>query len=159
RRRQLHMNTSGNVKLDGASLARFDLSDIPGLRGADFSRADLRSTYFGNVEMVGLVADSAILDSATLIHANMRGASLKQALARGARLDSAILTDAHLEGADLSGANLEGAHLNKANLTGADLSRARLKGANLKGANLTDAQLCLADLRQTLFDRYTKIDT
>src|SRR5262249_9549585 len=45
------------------------------------------------------------------------------------------------------------------NLTGADLSRARLKGANLKGANLTDAQLCLADLRQTLFDRYTKIDT
>src|SRR5262249_20441233 len=93
RRRQLHMNTSGNVKLDGASLARFDLSDIPGLRGADFSRADLRSTYFGNVEMVGLVADSAILDSATLIHANMRGASLKQALARGARLDSAILTD------------------------------------------------------------------
>ena len=73
---------------------------------------------------------------ASLIHEDLRGASLRYANLSHADLSGADLSDADLRDANLKYANLRDADLTGANLRDADLTDADLRGANLRDTNL-----------------------
>ncbi len=107
---------------------------MPGLdlRGADLSRALLRST-----DLLGSRLDGVLLVDADLSYADLQRTHLDRADLRGARLtgvalQNAVLTDARLDGADLSFVNL----------TGATIAGARLDGAILDRAVWIDGRIC-----------------
>lgn len=79
------------------------------------------------------------------------GVSLRNIDAPNADLKRVDLTGADLLGANLTGADFTGATLDEANLSKADLYRARLYGASLLKAKLEST-----DLREVLYDEYTK---
>ena len=85
--------------------------------------------------------DGADMRQARLIEADMEGASLVEAI-----LDEANLGSADLTGARLIGASLVAASLYNANLTEADFSVATMTGANLREAKLDRTSLYWADL-------------
>ena len=73
---------------------------------------------------------------ASLIHEDLRGASLRYANLSHADLSGADLSDADLRDANLKYANLRDVDLTGANLRDADLTDADLRGANLRDTNL-----------------------
>ncbi|KAJ4979791.1 hypothetical protein NE237_010571 [Protea cynaroides] len=146
------------VNLSGLDLSKLDLSFVDFsyacLRNVFFSRANIHSAKFRDVEAEGSNFHNAILRECEFTGANLRGALLAGANLQSANLQDACLIDcsfcgadlrsAHLQTADLTNANLEGANLEGANLKGAKLS-----GANMQGANLQRAYLRHVDLRDT----------
>ncbi|KAH9784576.1 FH protein interacting protein FIP2 [Citrus sinensis] len=160
------------LNLSGLDLSKLDLSLVDFsyacLRNVFFSRANLQSAKFRDVDAEGSIFHNATLH-ACLIDCSFCGADLRSAhlqLARSLRqylllpyvyayvisktchnywVKIAILNMAHLlHTADLTNANLEGA-----NLEGANLKGAKLRNANLKGANLQRAYLRHVNLRDT----------
>jgi hypothetical protein len=97
-----------------------------------------------HVQLVGVDASSAFLQSIRLERANLLRADLSASDLRGCDLRRAVLS-----WADLHSANLRGGNLENANLSNADFHDADLKGANLEGANLDGVDLSSADLRLT----------
>jgi DNA-binding NarL/FixJ family response regulator len=101
----------------------------------------------------------ASLDGANLSNANLRGAVISDANGVGAQFASADMRQADLSGADLKEGNLAVANLRHANLRAArlddavlrqaDLSGGNLQGASLKGTDLAGANLLETDLRGT----------
>ncbi len=79
------------------------------------------------------------LRGSELNHADLAGASLRQADLRGALLHDANLDGADFRESDLRGADLRQANLSHANLSQSDFSGADLRGAVFKQVNLTGA--------------------
>ncbi|KAH9728567.1 FH protein interacting protein FIP2 [Citrus sinensis] len=161
---------SCNTRLLSGSLEDLSLVDFSYacLRNVFFSRANLQSAKFRDVDAEGSIFHNATLH-ACMIDCSFCGADLRSAhlqLARSLQhylllpyvyayviaktcrnywVKIAILNMAHLlHTADLTNANLEGA-----NLEGANLKGAKLRNANLKGANLQRAYLRHVNLRDT----------
>ncbi|XP_057947744.1 FH protein interacting protein FIP2 isoform X4 [Malania oleifera] len=146
------------VNLSGLQLSKLDLSCVDFsyacLKNVFFSRADLHSAKFRDVDAEGSIFHHAILRECEFTGANLRGALLAAANLQSANLQDACLIDCSFCGADLRSAHLQSADLTNANLEGANLEGANLKNAiltnaNLKGANLQRAYLRLVDLRDT----------
>ncbi|KAH9728571.1 FH protein interacting protein FIP2 [Citrus sinensis] len=133
---------SCNTRLLSGSLEDLSLVDFSYacLRNVFFSRANLQSAKFRDVD-----AEGSIFHNATL-HACMIDCSFCGADLRSAHLQTADLTNANLEGANLEGANLKGAKLRNANLKGANLQRAYLRHVNLRDTHLEGAKLDGANL-------------
>ncbi|KAH9784577.1 FH protein interacting protein FIP2 [Citrus sinensis] len=132
------------LNLSGLDLSKLDLSLVDFsyacLRNVFFSRANLQSAKFRDVDAEGSIFHNATLH-ACLIDCSFCGADL-----RSAHLQTADLTNANLEGANLEGANLKGAKLRNANLKGANLQRAYLRHVNLRDTHLEGAKLDGANL-------------
>ena len=118
---------AGSVKVRGANLAGYDLSEA-NLSGAKLNKANL---------------NKADLSGANLIGADLSGANLI-----GANLSGAYLSDADLSGSDLYNANLSGADLNKANLSGAYLSGTKFKDTICPDRKKTDTGCSIPPARQ-----------
>lgn len=75
---------------------------------------------------------------------------------RNIDVPNADLKRIDLTGADLVGANLTGVDFTQARLEQANLSKAKLYRARLYGASFLKAKLESTDLREVLYDEYTK---
>lgn len=135
------------VNLSGLDLSKLDLSLVDFscacLKNVFFSRANLLSAKFRDVD-----AEGSIFHNATLRECEFNGANLRGALLAGANLQSANLQDACLTDCSFFEADLRSAHLQNADLTNANLENANLEGANLKGATLSNANLKGANLQR-----------
>jgi hypothetical protein len=98
------------------------------LSGAYLSHADLAGATIKNANLKSVNLSGAVLSHSTVADANLMGANLT-----GAKLIGAILTDTNFGSAKLVGADLTGARLTDVNFKGADLT-----GATLTGAILSD---------------------
>jgi len=94
----------------------------------------LRKYASGTRRFIGVNLNEVDLSNASLLHINLRNASLSVA---------------NLSGTNLAHANLRGANLNVAKLTGAKLTHANLRSVNLNVANLVRCDFKCADLRDT----------
>jgi uncharacterized protein YjbI with pentapeptide repeats len=103
------------ANLQNAYAYRLDFTQT-GLRGADFSHAQLQGADFTGVDLSGVDL------SANLSQATLRRTNLQRTVLLGA-----VLTGADLGNADLRGATLSGARLHQADLSGADFSGAALE--------------------------------
>jgi uncharacterized protein YjbI with pentapeptide repeats len=136
--------------LVGASFADANLTDAD-LRGADlrnsrFAKANLTRARLTGVDLSEGRLPRIRAQEANLTHAVLRSAWLPNADLRGADLSDADLTGADLNNSVLAGTRLRGATLSRANLVKVDLTAADLEGADLRGANLTGANLTAAIL-------------
>lgn len=120
------------------------------LRGADYSYADMNSSFCISTDFLDANMFAVNLRKSDLRNARFKRADLRKANLDSANLQKSLLRLARLEGALLRWANLEGANLQDANLEGADLQYARLQGANLKGVNFV-----VADLREAVYNEKT----
>ena len=116
------------------------------LKMVEMRDADLRWTYFEDVDLFqadlrGSDMRQASLENTNLYDADLRTTDLDKANLRGADLTSANLQRAYLTEAILSGATLREARLDDADLTGADLTFADLSRGILTRANFTEANL------------------
>jgi uncharacterized protein YjbI with pentapeptide repeats len=125
--------------------------EIPNLRGANLSEANLRGAILHRANLRGANLGEADLGEAILHRANLGGANLGEAELRGANLREADLRAADLRDALLWGANLIEANLDGANLRGANLHRANLSKANLDRAVLSGADVSRAICVSTSF--------
>ncbi|KAF8398051.1 hypothetical protein HHK36_016977 [Tetracentron sinense] len=166
------------VNLSGLDLSKLDLSFVDFsyacLRDVFFSRANLQSAKFRDVEAEGAIFHNATLrDTNALQNARLTGrceftgANLRGALLAGATLQSAnlqgnllfcilkidlvpvldLLNIAMRNNSCLIECSFCGADLRSAHLQSADLTNANLEGANLEGANLKSAKLSGANLQ------------
>ncbi len=127
------------------------------LRGAKFTKADLRGVDFKGADLRKADLRGAIFRHADLRDANLKGARMSW-LPRRARSahqivapDGIPVTNPACAGADLTndysyGIDLGGGLLGGAQLEGANLSGANLSGANLDGAEFFQANLFCANL-------------
>jgi hypothetical protein len=100
-----------------------------------------------HVQLVGVDASSAFLQSIRLEHANLLRADLSASDMRGGDLRGAVLSYANLRFANLRGGLLEHVDFSNADLSDADLVGATLDGAKLNGADLSSADLRSAKLK------------
>ena len=128
----------GHLVLENLAEAGLDLGAAT-LTSAQLTGVRLEGANLAGLTLLGDFAEVP-LRGATLINADLRGAtlvgvSLARADLRGADLTGVDASGASLEGADLFGAHLAGARLVGARLDGADLSSALLDGARFNGEN------------------------
>ncbi|MGW7520927.1 pentapeptide repeat-containing protein [Streptomyces sp. NPDC054796] len=97
------------------------------LESASLPRAELRGSFFVGTRLKEANLQEADLRSSWLVGAHLDKAQLNDADLHGARPIDASFRDADLRGADLSDADLRGV-----DLTGADLHGADLRGAYLR---------------------------
>ncbi len=139
-----HNRRNSNTLLSGAErVASFRNRS---LRGAVFTRSDLRL----------LDLEATKLQGAILSLTNLSGSSLNSAVLTGTYLIATDLSEASLEAADLQEAKLASANLSKASMSrvnlrnsvldNATLADAKLHEANLQGASFWEANLQRADL-------------
>lgn len=140
-----------NARLAGANLSHADLTDacLRQAGGVD-SMAGIRG-----VEMSGATLDGARLTSADLRHARARDATFRGAELQSMRCYHADLTGATFRDAVLTGALLKNANLRGATFDGADLRRACFDRADLRGASFANAVLGGTSFRQATWDQET----
>ncbi|RYF50451.1 MAG: pentapeptide repeat-containing protein [Comamonadaceae bacterium] len=129
-----------HVRLDGADLARVDLSE------ADLVNASLIGVNLAHANLHGINLKSADLTDANLRNADLRLGFLRDATLRNADLTSCNMYEVDLSGANLYLAQLSGAHMTGANLNNADLTDTKLIKTQLNGAMLIEVELDGADL-------------
>jgi uncharacterized protein YjbI with pentapeptide repeats len=144
-----------------------DLKEVLGKAGK-YASVHLEGTDMRRANMAGLAFDQPVLVEASLVEADLTGASWREAhlpdaislhVLESMRLN---LRAANLEGADLSQTRFErpvlhGTNFRRAKLVNADFSRSNLAGicfdeadlrrANLRGADLTNARFEGTNLR------------
>ena len=123
--------------------------NIPSLRGADLSRADLHAVDLRQANL-----PCANLRGADLSAANLRGASFAQADLRSANLNTANLRDAHFASANffqanLTGANVGNSHLGVAYFGNANLTKVNFSLSFLSGTTFVDSQLSGANFTRS----------
>lgn len=143
------------------------LSTTTDLNGIDLSGQNLGSVYLPGRALVAAQMENVMLDGAKLLfgdlrHANLRGASLREAdlsgstLAfadlRDADLRSAVLRDVDLRDAKLDGADLRGAVLANGRLERSTLHDSRLDGTHVVNSCLQGARLERASVELALMD-------
>ena len=111
----------------GADLTNAVVSEA-GLRGADFTRA----------RSVGIRAEHAVLDQATLDRCDLKQAVLREASLRGASVREAKLTGADLTDSVVIGADFTGSDLSECILRGVTMSDWKGRSANLSLTCLDD---------------------
>ncbi|MEM9804908.1 MAG: pentapeptide repeat-containing protein [Cyanobacteria bacterium P01_D01_bin.56] len=160
------------VNLSGANLAGASLSNAS-LRGADLSRADLsgadligadlgqiESFVKGSGSTILVHQEPANLRLSWMPHALLANASLIGADLTGATLYSALLTGTDLSNANLTSTAFQEADLSNVDFFGSDLRNSNLLRANLSNAkNLTPSQLDTALLCQTQLPEYIEMDS
>jgi uncharacterized protein YjbI with pentapeptide repeats len=129
--------------------------DLPDLRGADLSSANLRNFNFTQADLRGVdltradVSDADI-SRATLVNANLYRAKLNRVTGTGADLTDCDIRRARFIGADLRGVNMTRAKARRVRLQQANLSHAVFKGTDLAGAILASATLVEANLSRAI---------
>jgi hypothetical protein len=95
------------------------------LNGADFTGALLDEATLVHAELRGVDFRGASLRNANLQHADLRGSDFSEAAFVSARLQNTKLVQAIMTKADLTDADLTAAELDQAELTGAIFTRAK----------------------------------
>lgn len=150
-----HINFEGGVLTD-ADFSEV-IFDYANLKRCDMSRSNLFSVHMHN----GL-AQSIILESASvikgnfcntnLVNANFRNADFFQAEFKNCNMENANLMGGVFQEAKIIGCDLNGAILINADLRGTDLTKTNLQGAILTGALLEGAILDGAILVDTIIE-------
>lgn len=146
--RTLYLASCSGVRavLNGVDINGADFPKHAILVGLAADRAN-----FQNASLEGVNLADASLEKANFSYADLRGANLEGVRLKGGVLEAVKLADARLAGANLESAYLRYADLGRAdlvdiNLADANLLNAGLVGANLDGAELTRANFQGADL-------------
>ena len=141
----IRCETGFDVQVDGDTLAGAKLADMDlhralldgaDLRGADFSRSELRSAW-----LEGAKLDDANLSHSILAAANASKASFVRVHFQHAMLRAGIFEDANFAGASLVSANVGGARFARASFVGADMRCNELGEADLRGAYYSPSTL------------------
>lgn len=112
------------------------------LNGASLQSAHLEKAVLIEAQLQGICLYKAHLQGADLTEAKLQEANLACAHAQ-----KVSLVQAHMQRADLANAHLQGSILNDARLHGAVLQGARLQETGLNGTYLQGANLSLANLQ------------
>ena len=100
-------------------------SPVINLNGADFTGALLDEATLAHAELRGVDFRGASLKNANLQHADLRGSDFSEAAFIRARLQNAKLVQARMTKANLTDADLRGADLDQVEFSGATLTRAK----------------------------------
>lgn len=133
------------VTFTGADLTRVQASGQTCLAGAQFTKADLTATTWGEADL-----SEADFTGVTMEKADFTKCNLQKAVFKGVRAREASFLKADLTAADLSRADLFQCNFRKAKMMNADFKGANLFMADFYRATLGNTDFREADLKRTL---------